>query len=67
VRLYNATDNILVVELKVGETTLANKRANIRLLPGKKLYEVYIRLDNGQQVDDVLVCMWAGFLTDQYM
>jgi len=68
VRLHNATDNAMVAQLRVGEIALAGKRAcNIRLPVGKKLYEVYIGLDNGQHADDVLICMWAGILTDQYM
>ena len=68
VRLHNATDNTMMAELKINETSLAGKRVcGIRLPIGKKLYEVYISLDNGQHADDALVCMWAGLLTDQYM
>jgi len=66
VSLYNATNDKPVVEIRVGETAFAVKKTNaFKPLPGKRLYEVRIRLDGKSlQVGDKLVCMWAGLLTD---
>jgi hypothetical protein len=63
VKFHNATDNYLITQINVVELTLASKRVcNIHLPAGKKLYEVYISLTNGNMGADNITCMWAGLL-----
>jgi hypothetical protein len=68
VRLYNATDNILVTDIKVQETASAGRRkSGLHLPAGKKLYEVRVSLTNGSKSGDRLICMWAGLIADQHV